>query len=634
MTTSHAKIVISYNAARRVGQLRLVPGELPSSVWEQLRARLAQDSSVAFSGQDTFELSWPQTLDILREFGPRRVQDDLNFRFEPDETARDKVSEFAREFKLARQARDNLKFEVEPDKLQAELGRRGFVRELKGFQARDLSHCLSLANAANFSVPGAGKTTVALAAHTLVRRPETKLLVVAPKSAFPAWADVIKDCFASDAPDGAGEPLFVLDGREDDTAAALNGPGSRFLISYDLMVRQQTTIANFISSNRVHLVLDEAHRMKAGALSQRGAFLISIANLAARRDILTGTPMPQSANDLASQLQFLWPGHGLEIQIQRGATPRQVLGQLYVRTTKRELGLTPAQRHFHQVEMAEGQLALYSAVRDDTLRTLSQSLRGPRTGFDFRSARRSVMRLLQLSSNPILALQGMSRSSDLIKSAVAQAVVDEGTSRKMIAVADHARRLAGENQKTVIWTIFTQNIYDLETLLADLNPVTLYGQVPSGDETDLSTREGRLLRFHKDPACKVLIANPAAAGEGISLHTVCHNAIYLDRSYVSTHYLQSIDRIHRLGLPPGVETHIHIYECRAPAGIGSVDLSVRRRLALKIRNLQDLLNDPDLHEIALDEESADDPIDYDIDIQDIVDLIAEFEGKASTPSAD
>jgi hypothetical protein len=131
-----------------------------------------------------------------------------------------------------------------------------------------------------------------------------------------------------------------------------------------------------------------------------------------------------------------------------------------------------------------------------------------------------------------------------------------------------------------------------------------------------------------------LIANPAAAGEGISLHTVCHNAIYADRSYVSTHYLQSIDRIHRLGLEPGQKTDIFIYRSKAPPEIGSIDLSVSRRLTEKIRNMQILLNDPDLHEIALDEEEADDPIDYDVNLQDIVDLIAELEGKILASSAD
>ena len=131
-----------------------------------------------------------------------------------------------------------------------------------------------------------------------------------------------------------------------------------------------------------------------------------------------------------------------------------------------------------------------------------------------------------------------------------------------------------------------------------------------------------------------MIANPAAAGEGISLHKVCHNAIYVDRNYISTHYLQSIDRIHRLGLDADQETNIFIYRSKAPAEIGSIDMSVSRRLTNKIRNMQELLNDPDLHEIAYDEEQADDPIDYNIEIQDIIDLISELENRTPVSDAD
>lgn len=48
--------------------------------------------------------------------------------------------------------------------------------------------------------------------------------------------------------------------------------------------------------------------------------------------------------------------------------------------------------------------------------------------------------------------------------------------------------------------------------------------------------------------------------------------------------------------------------------------------------MQELLDDADLHEIAYDEEQADDPIDYDVGIQDIVDLIAELENRAPASS--
>ena len=46
----------------------------------------------------------------------------------------------------------------------------------------------------------------------------------------------------------------------------------------------------------------------------------------------------------------------------------------------------------------------------------------------------------------------------------------------------------------------------------------------------------------------VLITNPHTLAESISLHSVCHNAIYYEYSYNLVHLLQSKDRIHRLGL--------------------------------------------------------------------------------------
>lgn len=239
------------------------------------------------------------------------------------------------------------------------------------------------------------------------------------------------------------------------------------------------------------------------------------------------------------------------------------------------------------------------------------------------------MRLLQLSVNPSLAIRSIANVGAPIDGSLLDKVLEEGTSTKMQAVADHARALAMNGKKVVIWTVFTGTILEMETLLADLNPVVLYGAVPSIAPELGDGREARLQRFHIDEACKVLIANPAAAGEGISLHTVCHDAIYLDRTYVTTHYLQSIDRIHRLGLKPGTETNIYIYETKAPPAIGSIDLSVRRRLIAKIGELQKLLDDPDLKQLVLDEDNAEDPVDYDIELQDLVDLVEELEGRAS-----
>ena len=436
------------------------------------------------------------------------------------------------------------------------------------------------------------------------------------------------------APLNGTEPFNPLTGSERETSDALSSGSTRFIISYDLAVRQKGVLSYHFATTPTHLVLDESHRMKAGWQSQRGAFFLRIADAPIRRDILTGTPMPQAASDIESQLDFLWPGHGYGLEITQGKSPRSVLGNLYVRTTKSELDLPPTIRHYIDVDMDPGQLALYSIVRNEFIRNFSRQFSQGLGDSQFLRARRSVMRLLQLSVNPTLALVAMANDDVKVGSAIVDQVLDEGYSAKMRKVIRHAHDLANEGEKCVIWTIFTDTINCLVSALADLNPVSIHGGVQLGLQDDWDSREGRIRRFHKDPGCSVLVANPAAAGEGISLHTVCHNAIYVDRSYVSTHYLQSIDRIHRLGLDPNVETHIHIYRSKAPPVIGSIDMSVSRRLAEKIRNMQILLDDSDLHEIAFDEEEAVDPLNYDVELNDIIDLIAELEGAVPETSSE
>jgi SNF2 family DNA or RNA helicase len=628
MTAPPAEIEITYNATTLRGAFRLQTSD-GNSIWERLTQRaLALESDYEFT-TGVLDVPWTTVLSIIREFAP--LQRAQGFHFRPTGTAKDKVDQFVREYKAVRNSRGTLTAVLTDEEVERRLKAVAFTkRDLKTFQNRDLGHLLSLANGANFSVPGAGKTTVTFALHLLTQKPDQHLLVVAPKNAFVAWQDVVRDCIDPKAGNGNPEAFTVLTDGSDTIASLLESGATRFLITYDQLIRIPTIMTAYLSRRPVHLVLDESHRMKAGMASQRGSLLLNMSSLPVRRDILSGTPMPQSPSDLQSQLDFLWPGAGLGLRIAQGAAPRLVLGNLYVRTTKSELGLLKPHRQFIHVEMNPGQQALYAVVRSEALKQLS-SLKYERR-VDVYSARRSVMTLLQLSVNPLLALRAMAETQDLslIGSGIVDKVVEEGPSQKMRAVASLARQLSRDGHKSVIWTIFTDTILEMEKMLADLNPVTLYGAIPTGEEEGADTRENRIRRFHQDPACTVMIANPAAAGEGISLHEICHNAIYLDRSYNTTHYLQSIDRIHRLGLKPGVETYIHIFQTVAPQAVGSIDRSVNHRLAVKLRNLQQLLDDPDLHEIALDEENAADPTNYGIELDDLIDLIEELEGRELT----
>lgn len=599
-----------------------------TAIWDRIVQRALAIETDCDIGPNQLDLPWASLLSLLREFAP--LQRNENFTFRPVGEAQERIAQFLREYKAVRAAKGTLTLTLTPQEISDRLAALGFSpvkRKLTDFQTRDLARLLALGNGANFSVPGAGKTTVTFALHLLTRQPDQHLLVVAPKNAFLAWQDVVRDCMDADAPWNGTEQFTLLSAGAETIGPLLNSGATRFLITYDQLVRISSLISSHLSRHPVHLILDESHRMKAGMGSQRGSVLLNVSSLPVRRDILSGTPMPQAPSDLQSQLDFLWPGSGLGLKIGQGIPPRQVLGNLYVRTTKEELGLEKPKRHFIHSEMNPGQQALYAIVRSEALKQLS--LLKTENRFDVYKARRSVMTLLQLSANPIVALRAMSEDGNLaaIGSGIIDKVVEEGASRKMRDVAALARTLARDGRKSVIWTIFTDTILQLELMLADMNPVSLYGAIPTGEDEGADTRENRIKRFHEDPACAVIIANPAAAGEGISLHKVCHDAIYLDRSYNTTHYLQSIDRIHRLGLPLGTETNVHIFQTIAPKGIGSIDYSVSRRLAKKLRNLQQLLDDPDLHEIALDEENSIDPVNYGIELADLVDLISELEGR-------
>jgi hypothetical protein len=579
--------------------------DLPPSVWSRVVQGCTQSDPDATVRHHRIELAWTAALSAILQVGQMRSE--FGFTMRALGEAEQRLRQFQSERRIVRAAKHNLLAVISEKEIESKLRGLGFTkRQLTTFQKRDLSTLLSLKHGANFSVPGAGKTTVTFALNLLACPPDFSLFVVAPKNAFAAWSSVVSECIDPEAAGARAECFVRLDEEASDLLALYEQGHRRFVIGYDRFVKIVSQVAVFLRQSPTHFVLDEAHRIKAGEASQRGRAILSIAALPVRRDILTGTPAPHSLFDLAPQVDFLWPGSGLGRRCVEGPMPRHVLAPFYVRTTKHELQLTPPRRVFLHVEMGSAQLALYSLLRSDAIRQLA-GIRNSRSAADIIAARKCVMRLLQASTNPISAVaaldSGGAREDEKL-ARLFQAVVDEGDSNKLCRAVQLCEEKATAGRKVVVWTIFRHSIGRLERLMAGLNPVTIFGATPTGAEEDPLTREGKLRRFHEDENCWVLIANPAACSEGISLHKTCHEALYVDRSYNAAHYLQSIDRIHRLGLPAGVETNITLLQSIAPRQVGSIDHSVSRRLLSKIRAMESILDDPDIRQLALDEEEA------------------------------
>ena len=507
--------------------------------------------------------------------------------------------------------------------LRARLESGRYSRQLRTFQERDAGKLLILAHGANFSVPGAGKTAVALAVYEAERLSGrvARLLVISPLSAFPSWAEEIESCFDQQL------SVYRFDGD-------IPKESEIVLVNYHRVARNFNVLESWVTERPTLVILDEAHRMKKGWGGQWGAACLNLAYMAQRRDILTGTPAPQSARDFVALFDYLWPTQAMRIlpadvlmarpPVDIGARVADAIEPLFVRTTKVELSLPPVVKNAVVVPLEGLHRELYLALRNQYAGQLTAARA---TRADFLRMGRVVMYLLEAATNPKLLTAGSLEGADPDVFRHPPLDIPEGSDlADLIARYNEYEtpgkfqelgRLIKENadlgRKTLVWSNFVRNLKLLERQLGVYRPALVHGGVPQYDPDGGVSRETELNRFRNDPGCFVLLANPAAIGEGVSLHHDCHDAIYLERTFNAGQYLQSIDRIHRLGLPSDVETRISFLLTDE-----TIDLTVDSRVRDKAELLGEMLNDRDLATLALpDDEDYGPPIDTDLDVQEL-----------------
>ncbi|MEV0179568.1 DEAD/DEAH box helicase [Streptomyces sp. NPDC050625] len=456
--------------------------------------------------------------------------------------------------------------------------------ELSEFQLRDIAKLLSLQHGANFSVPGAGKTRVALAVYAAqkARGRVSRVLVVCPKSAYESWRYETAVCFSY--------PLrtHVLDGSMDQWAEVL-------ITNYERLDRSLPTLASWLKAGPSMIILDEAHRMKLGARGTYGAACMALGPLAERRLILTGTPAPNGSKDLENLMGFVWPGHGQRTVVQAVAGgdlayASSVLRPLFTRTTKQELGLPPIWLRMRYVDMPP--------LHDEIYGSLVGGMNSGAARDDLSSLGKTALRLLMAATSPALLLEGGSRYEPLAYQlppleipegsslySLMQNLPDYELSPKYKEAATIIAENAAQGRKTLVWTTFVRSLTTLEQMLEKFSPAVVFGGTPDRDE--------QLRRFREDPSCMVLISNPATLGEGISLHHVCHDAVYVDRDFMAGRFLQSLDRIHRLGLAPGTDTRVTVLAVR-----NTIDEVVAARLDQKLEFMGRILDDPTVQQLA------------------------------------
>lgn len=411
----------------------------------------------------------------------------------------------------------------------------------------------------NFSVPGSGKTATVLGTYCYMKymKEVSRIVMIGPKSAFGSWIDEYKICFGIDNED------FVLNIHGEEITSATkrkyalrleSGNKELVLINYESVESLKEEIKSLVDKHTL-LVLDEVHKIK-NPKGKRANAVLEVSKDASSIIALTGTPIPNSYEDVHNLLNLLYPDDyedffGFDTGMLRAPSAKDVedinykMKPFFCRISKDELGVPRANEDFlvkTNVSLAEEELfkILFQKYRNNLFALF--------------------IRILQLESNP----RELLNSLDL---AELKYVVDDesdfGIDVEVVDYSEEALRLiesidestkvgktisliqdlVSEDKTIIVWCnlISSMKLLERKCKQSGIKVKLIYGEVRLEDRVTL-------INDFKKGMFDVLITNPHTLAESVSLHTACHDAIYFEYSYNLVHLLQSKDRIHRLGL--------------------------------------------------------------------------------------
>ncbi|WP_271401838.1 SNF2-related protein [Salinicoccus roseus] len=427
------------------------------------------------------------------------------------------------------------------------------VRELKDKQLWDAYYMTTMKRSSNFSVPGSGKTTSVLATYVYLNHFDKvdKIIMVGPLHSFESWIDEFDKCF------GDKRLLNSFSINDSDLKSkklkkeALKyntGKANLILINYESLKGYEEELKELVDEKTL-LVFDEVHKIK----KYEGVYsipAIKISNKANYIITMTGTPIPNSYLDLYNNLQILYQNEYSSFfgfsPSELGSSDITIMEQVnekiypfFTRTNKKQLNVPPAESD----EIIESRA---SKLEDKIMKELIQTYRDNHLILS--------LRLIQLSSNPELLNKSLSaqdvgfEGEELkINDSKLEVGISPGQkSEKFEALISY---LLNQKEPIIIWCIFIDTMDKIYNALAR---VGISSAVHNGQISTDKRKE--VINLFREKGVDVLIANPATLAESVSLHDICHHAIYYEFSYNLVHLLQSKDRIHRLGLAQKTKT--------------------------------------------------------------------------------
>ena len=489
-------------------------------------------------------------------------------------------------------------------------------RLLRDKQMQDAFFMCTMKKAANFSVPGSGKTSSALAVYAYLKHMDIvdKIVMIGPKNAFGSWMDEFELCFGDNEVLNYFNIHDVQYKTKENKKYALKfetGNCNLFLFNYESLGSYMEELTQLVSDKTL-LIFDEVHKVKRveGVYAENA---LEVAKKASHIIAMTGTPIPNSYTDLFNLLHILYndeykEAFNFSVDDLRFASEEdiQVINEriqpFFCRTSKKALKVPEANE--------DSILEVYADEYEQRLfDILNNRYRKNRLVF--------IIRLLQMETNPALLKQTVDVNAfakvleipdDLneqgvdyfdMTSEVLECIENIPITTKKMKCLKLAEYLVTQDKMVIIWCVFKDSMKSLEKELGRKGIVAkcIYGEVPLEDRYSI-------LNEFKSGAFQVLITNPHTLAESVSLHTICHDAIYYEYSYNLVHLLQSKDRIHRLGLSEEQYTqYYYLMQWYRNRGVPySLDAAIYNRLQEKEQRMLDAIDNHKLEPVYTTEE--------------------------------
>lgn len=503
-------------------------------------------------------------------------------------------------------------------------------RTLYELQLLSAFHMTFAQNSCNFSVPGSGKTSIVYAAYAYLKnlphdddRHVDNIVIIGPISSFRPWETEYLECFGVEPKSFrlSGNAEVLNEGKLEHLYSAR--PSELTLIYHGGVDKFRDDLVDFLSRNKTMLVVDEAHKIK-NPNGVWGKSVVKVSEKAVARVALTGTPVPNGYQDLFNIFKFIYPYKYKEVlgfsypNLENLTTSNKLessnridklkknISPFFIRIKKDDLKLPPIEEALYRIDMSPYQREIYDFIESKYISHFKGSSSG--TVKDVIN-KAKLIRLRQAATNPSLLAKplieslgdhisiGSSDSKTIFLTDENEYIDDTEFFWKIknyssdeipIKFVETLNIIKNEvfdrQEKCIIWTIFVDNAKKLSEYLTSngYKNRLLIGEIPQDDRE----KTIELFNSSSNRDFSIVIANPFSVAESISLHKGCHNAIYLERDYNCSNFIQSKDRIHRVGLNPNQITNYYYI-----IAVDSIDEVIHEKLEIKIERMESIIND-------------------------------------------